>query len=53
MIGSFEFENQKTEDAYVPLIDGSLIRFDKEGYLEVIFVFLMFVLQRTPYNVRD
>ena len=36
MIGSLEFENQTpSDDAYVPLVDGSLIRFDKEGFLEV------------------
>jgi hypothetical protein len=36
MIGSTEYENEKThEEAYVPLIDGSLVRFDKEGFLEV------------------
>ena len=39
MIGSVEFENQwPSEDAYVPLVDGSLIRFDKEGFLEVTFL---------------
>lgn len=30
MIGSFEFDNQKVGDnIFIPLIDGSLIRFDK------------------------
>ncbi|CDW79003.1 serine threonine-protein kinase endoribonuclease ire2 [Stylonychia lemnae] len=43
MIGSYEYENQvQSEDAFVPLVDGSLIRFDKEGYLE-----------RTTFNVKD
>ena len=36
MIGSFEFDNQTIGDnIFIPLIDGSLIRFDKDGYLEV------------------
>jgi len=36
MIGSFEFDNQRVSDnIFIPLIDGDLIRFDKEGYLEV------------------
>ena len=40
MIGSFEFDNQTIGDnIFIPLIDGSLIRFDKDGYLEVrIFI---------------
>eukprot|EP00347_Sterkiella_histriomuscorum_P021552 403333575 len=43
MIGSYEFDNKiPSEDAFVPLVDGSLVRFDKEGFLE-----------RTTYNVRD
>lgn len=35
MIGSVEYESKEQEnlDAFVPLVDGSLIRFDKEGYL--------------------
>ncbi len=42
MIGSVEFENQwPNDDAFVPLIDGSLIRFDKEGYLEVSQYFII------------
>ena len=42
MIGSVEFQNQKpSENAYVPLVDGSLIRFDKEGFLEVTCKFNM------------
>ena len=36
MIGSYEFDNKiPSEDAFVPLVDGSLVRFDKEGFLEV------------------
>jgi len=36
MIGSFEYDNQKVSDnIFIPLIDGDLIRFDKEGFLEV------------------
>lgn len=36
MIGSFEYDNQKIGDnIFIPLIDGNLIRFDKEGFLEV------------------
>jgi hypothetical protein len=36
MIGSFEYDNQKVSDnIFIPLIDGNLIRFDKEGFLEV------------------
>lgn len=36
MIGSFELENSEhTDDAFIPMVDGSLIRFDKEGILEV------------------
>jgi hypothetical protein len=36
MIGSYEFENKTVEDdIFIPLIDGSLIRFDKAGFLEV------------------
>ena len=38
MIGSYEYENQTiNDDIFIPLIDGSLIRFDKEGYLEVCY----------------
>jgi hypothetical protein len=38
MIGSFEYDhNQKevSDNIFIPLIDGNLIKFDKEGYLEV------------------
>ena len=36
MIGSFEYDNQKVSDnIFIPLIDGNLIRLDKEGFLEV------------------
>ena len=37
MIGSFEYDNQKefSDNIFIPLIDGNLIKFDKEGFLEV------------------
>ena len=39
MIGSFELDNNivsdHNDDAFIPMVDGSLIRFDKEGILEV------------------
>lgn len=36
MIGSFEYDNQRVSDnIFIPLIDGNLIKFDKEGFLEV------------------
>jgi hypothetical protein len=38
MIGSFEYDNNQKEvsdNIFIPLIDGNLIKFDKEGYLEV------------------
>ena len=37
MIGSHEYEEESVDNnIFIPLIDGSLIRYDKEGYLEVI-----------------
>lgn len=40
MIGSFEYDKQKIGDnIFIPLIDGNLIRFDKEGFLEVTVLF--------------
>lgn len=47
MIGSFEHDNQKVGDnIFIPLIDGSLIRFDKEGYLEVRQIYYHQILYR-------
>lgn len=54
MIGSFEFDNQTISDnIFIPLIDGSLIRFDKEGYLEVSFFLFNLIKKRTTFNVKD
>ena len=42
MIGSYETDNQvPSDDAFVPLVDGSLIRFDKEGFLEVLSISIL------------
>lgn len=36
MIGSIEHDNTTIlDDVFIPLIDGSLIRLDKNGFLEV------------------
>jgi hypothetical protein len=36
MIGAIEFANETTADeVFIPLIDGSLIKFDKQGTVEV------------------
>jgi hypothetical protein len=44
MIGSQEYDSLTNgEDIFVPLIDGNLIRFTKEGFLEVIYTIF-------PYN---
>jgi len=36
MIGSHEYEEDSVDNnIFIPLVDGSLIRYDKEGFLEV------------------
>jgi hypothetical protein len=43
MIGSHEYEEETiSNNIFIPLLDGSLIRYDQEGFLE-----------KTDFNMRD